>query len=184
MTASRALLALRLQLAGGSAQPAAGRHQSAAPNQGASVTLVDEAERTRIYAVEPGWTGPFGDAGPHALDLTTLAPQLGNGTPRLATASETPGFEATRVVRIVVHLTGFGAIDDLTFCVPGLARASATPRNGSGRNPVLLVSEALPVLGSDWSATLDCSERGSGLAVLELRGARLPGRSPPSEKCW
>jgi hypothetical protein len=86
------------------------------PNQGASVTLVDEAGRTRVYAVEPGWTGNYGDAGPHRLDLTTLAPQPGNGTSRFATASETPGFLQARVVRIVVHLTGYGAIDELEFC--------------------------------------------------------------------
>ena len=35
------------------------------PNQGASVTLLDWHGRTRTYAVEPGWTGTYGDAGPH-----------------------------------------------------------------------------------------------------------------------
>jgi hypothetical protein len=86
------------------------------PNQGASVTLVDAAGRTRTYSIEPGWTGTYGDAGPHRLDLRTLAPQPGNGTPRLATASEQAGFQQDEVVRLVVHLTGFGAIDDLEFC--------------------------------------------------------------------
>jgi hypothetical protein len=86
------------------------------PNQGASVTLVDEAGGTRVYSIEPGWTGTYGDAGPHKLDLTTLAPQPGNGTPRLATAVETPGFLQDRVVEIVVHMTGYGALDELEFC--------------------------------------------------------------------
>jgi len=86
------------------------------PNQGASVTLVDEAGSTRVYSVEPGWTGTYGNAGPHKLDLTTLAPQPGNGTPRLATAVETPGFLQDRVVKMVVHMTGFGALDELEFC--------------------------------------------------------------------
>jgi hypothetical protein len=86
------------------------------PNQGASVTLVDEAGGTRVYDVEPGWTGTYGNAGPHKLDLTTLAPQPGNGTPRLARAVETPGFLQDRVVKIVVHMTGYGALDELEFC--------------------------------------------------------------------
>jgi hypothetical protein len=86
------------------------------PNRGASVTLYDGVGRARVYAVQPGWTGGYGNAGPHRLDLTTLAPQLGNGTQRWATASQDAGFTQTDVVRIVVHLTGYGAIDDLTFC--------------------------------------------------------------------
>jgi len=85
------------------------------PNLGASVTLVDAAGRTRVYAVDPGWTGPYGDAGPRQLSLATSAPQPGYGT-RRAVATEQPGFEQARVVRIVVHMTGSGAIDDLTFC--------------------------------------------------------------------
>jgi hypothetical protein len=50
------------------------------------------------------------------LDLTTLAPQPGNGTPRRATATEDANFDPDDVVRIVVHLTGFGGVDELTFC--------------------------------------------------------------------
>ena len=149
------------------------------PNQGASVTLSDEDGRTRVYSVEPGWTGTYGNAGPHELDLTTLAPQPGNGTPRLATAVETLGFEQARVVRLVVHLTGFGAIDELCFFAPNLARASATMRNGSGKNPVILASDSRPVLGDAWSATLDCSGTGSGLAVLELRALATSGTLTP-----
>jgi hypothetical protein len=87
-----------------------------APNLGARVTLRDEGGRTRVYDVAPGWTGTYGDAGPHRLDLTTLAPQPGNGTPGLATATESSGFLQARVVEIVVLLTGFGAVDELEFC--------------------------------------------------------------------
>jgi hypothetical protein len=86
------------------------------PNQGAAVTLIDENGLTRVYAIDPGWTGTYGNAGPHKLDLTTLDPQPGNGTPRFARATEEPGFVQNRVTRLVVHLTGYGAIDELTFC--------------------------------------------------------------------
>lgn len=86
------------------------------PNRGASVSLFDESGGTRVYSVDPGWTGTYGNAGPWRLDLTTLAPQPGNGTPRWANAVETPGFLQQRVVKVVVHLTGVGAIDELTFC--------------------------------------------------------------------
>jgi hypothetical protein len=86
------------------------------PNLGASVTLIDELGLQRVYTIQPGWTGPFGDAGPHRLDLTTLAPQPGNGTPRWALASQDQGFQQARVVRIVFHMTGNGALDELVFC--------------------------------------------------------------------
>jgi thrombospondin type 3 repeat protein len=86
------------------------------PNLGCSVTLVDQSNRTRVYAVDPGWTGTYGNAGPWRLDLTTLLPQPGNGTPRWARATEQPGFKQDDVVRIVVHMTGNGAIDELVFC--------------------------------------------------------------------
>src|SRR5262245_30025653 len=150
------------------------------PNQGASVTLFDEEDRTRTYFVEPGWTGPYGDAGPHELDLVTQAPQPGNGTPRLATASQTDGFEQDRVVKLVVHLTGYGAVDELSFCVPALAQASATTRNGLGGNPTILTSGSMPVLGETWNATLDCSGTGSGVAVVELRELAASGKLTPS----
>lgn len=86
------------------------------PNRGASVTLIDRDGRQRVYTVEPGWTGTYGDAGPWRLDLTTLKPQAGNGTPRWARANEEPGFLQGAVVRIVVHMTGYGALDELIFC--------------------------------------------------------------------
>ncbi len=86
------------------------------PNRGASVTLIDETGLTRIYAIDPGWTGTYGNAGPHRLDLTTLDPQPGNGTQRFALATEMQGFQHDRVVRMVVHMTGNGAMDELHFC--------------------------------------------------------------------
>lgn len=86
------------------------------PNLGAVVSLFDEGGLTRVYAIEPGWTGTYGNAGPHRLDLTTLLPQPGNGTPRFARATEAPGFRQERVVKLVVHMTGYGALDELTFC--------------------------------------------------------------------
>jgi FG-GAP repeat protein len=153
-----------------------------APGQGASVTLRDEEGRTRIYTVQPGWTGAAGDAGPHRLDLVTLEPQLGNGTASLATAQETPGFEPQHVVRITVHLTGLGAIDELAFCAPRRARAAVRERNGSGLNPRILSSGSWPELGRTWNATLDCSSVGSGFAVLELRArATSHGFTPHGE---
>jgi len=86
------------------------------PNRGATVTLTDENGLTRVYAIDPGWTGTYGNAGPWRLDLSTLKPQPGNGTPRWARATEQAGFQQARVARIVVHLTGYGAIDELVFC--------------------------------------------------------------------
>ena len=86
------------------------------PNQGASVTLSDQSGATRVYSVPPGWTGTFGSVSGRKLDLTTLAPQVGNAPGfKLATASEQSGFVPERVERIVVHLTGAGALDDLEF---------------------------------------------------------------------
>jgi hypothetical protein len=86
------------------------------PNLGASVTLHDGAGRRRVYAVDPGWTGTYGNAGPHRLDLTTLLSQPGNGTPRWARATQDAGFAPGDVVKIVVHITGYGALDELVFC--------------------------------------------------------------------
>jgi len=85
------------------------------PNQGASVTLTDYSNLTRTYAVQPGWTGTFGGVpGWKTLDTTTLADQIGNAPGfRRATASEDPGFDPNATVRMVVHLTGRGAMDDL-----------------------------------------------------------------------
>src|SRR5262249_15837245 len=84
------------------------------PQHGASVTLLDDANRTRIYSVAPGWPGPFGAASKRTLDPTPLLPQQGNGT-RFAFASEMPGFDPARVVRIEVELFDGGAIDNLVY---------------------------------------------------------------------
>lgn len=86
------------------------------PNLGASVTLIDGNGKRRVYAVDPGWTGGYGNAGPHKLDLTTTMRQPGNGTPRFARATEDEGFQQDNVVRMVVHMTGYGAMDELMFC--------------------------------------------------------------------
>ena len=86
------------------------------PNQGATLFLTDENGRTRTYAIDPGWTGTYGNAGPWKLDLTTTQPQPGNGTPRWARATEDAGFLQNRVVKLVFRNTGYGAIDELTFC--------------------------------------------------------------------
>jgi hypothetical protein len=86
------------------------------PNRGAIVTLIDTGNLARTYFVEPGWTGTYGDAGPWRLDLTTVLPQPGNGTPRFARAQEVDGFRQDQVLRIVVQMTGYGAIDELVFC--------------------------------------------------------------------
>jgi len=145
------------------------------PNLGASVTLLDDGGRTRTYAIEPGWTGTYGDAGPHRLDLTTLAPQPGNGTPRLATASEQAGFDPDRVVRLVVHMTGYGAMDELRVCFPNLPPATVATRLGSGMNRTGLSSLTRPVLGSVWNVALDCSGFPAGLAILEVRRAAAAG---------
>jgi len=84
------------------------------PLEGATVTLIDAANRTRLYDVPAGWTGLFGSTAIRRLDLTTLAPQPGAG-PHPAEAFEGPGFDARRVVRIEVELFDGGALDDLAY---------------------------------------------------------------------
>ena len=86
-----------------------------------------------------------------------------------------PGFQPHRVVRIVVHLTGFGSVDDLTASFPDLAPASVRVRNGSGANPTILSTTSMPVLGRGWSAELDCTAFADGLAVLVVRGSATTG---------
>jgi len=85
-------------------------------NQMARVTLSDTAGRTRVYAVPGGWTGDLvadGTPGFRTLDLATLAPQPGFAAS--ATASESPGFDGTRVIRLEVVLGSSGAVDDLRW---------------------------------------------------------------------
>lgn len=87
------------------------------PNLGASITLIDENGKTRVYTVQPGYTGEYGDAGPWGVNLTVTTVQVGNAPGfRLTTATEQAGFLQNRVVRMVVHMTGFGAMDNLVFC--------------------------------------------------------------------
>jgi len=126
--------------------------------------------------IASGWTGGYGNAGPWQLDLTTTAPQAGNGTPRFATATEDAGFQQDGVVRMAVLMTGFGALDDLSFC---LAQASVTTRNGSRQNPTVLRTRARPVVGRTWSAELDCSANASGRATLFLRRQAASGTMTP-----
>ena len=85
------------------------------PNLGATVTLTDYSNLTRVYTIQPGWTGTFnGVPGWKTLDTTTLADQLGNAPGfRRATATEAPGFDPNATVQMVVHMTGRGAMDDV-----------------------------------------------------------------------
>jgi len=87
------------------------------PNLGASVILTDFSSLTRTYTVQPGWTGTFGGTpGWKTLDTTILSDQIGNAPGfRRATAVEDPGFDPNAAVKMVVHLTGRGAMDDLSI---------------------------------------------------------------------
>jgi len=143
------------------------------------VVLSDASERRRTYLVPGNWTGDLllGQPGVGTLDLTTLDPQPGFGS--IATASEDPGFAPDQVLALEVELNGSGALDDLSVCPSGSWRASARPRTGSGGNPSLLRSLSLPVLGTSWTAQLDCSAVGSGVATLDVRGATASGSMTP-----
>ena len=72
-----------------------------------------------------GWTGDVaaGDVGIQTLDLTTLADQIGVGPGMLiATAAETPGFDANGVVQVEINFGGSAAVDNVTFVPePGTA---------------------------------------------------------------
>jgi len=137
-----------------------------------SVVLVDGLGRQRVYTVPSNWTGDLTLAQPGhgVLDLTTLAPQLGFGS--TATAVESPAFDPDAVVRIDVHLGGSGGLDDLGVCPTQPQAASMSERSGASANAPTLSSSSLPLLGSAWSAVLDCSHHGSGTATLV--GRRLP----------
>jgi streptogramin lyase len=141
------------------------------------VILTDLAGRQRTYAVPSNWTGDrmLGQPGQGTLDLLTLAPQAGFGS--VATATETALFEPGDVVRIDVEMGGSGALDDLAWCTPtaGLARALAGVRNGSGSNPLILRNVAMPVLGGNWVAELDCSGHARGNAYLFVFSAPAAG---------
>ncbi|MEL6329977.1 MAG: hypothetical protein AAFR38_09960 [Planctomycetota bacterium] len=80
------------------------------------VTLTDSSGNTRVYDVPDNWTFDVDNTpdGFDVLDLTTLASQQGEAG-GIATASQDAGFDATRVVRLDVALSGSGAIDNLVI---------------------------------------------------------------------
>ena len=88
----------------------------AGSEQASSVTLLDTLGRTRTFTVPARWTEDLLADGPTAwreLDLTRLDPQPGFQS--IATAVQSPGFDATSVVRMIVHLGSSGAVDDLVY---------------------------------------------------------------------
>jgi hypothetical protein len=95
------------------------------PNQEAILTLFDRSGATRTYFVPSGWTEDVvthGLPGYRTLDLTTLAPQP--GFLATATASESPGFSPTEVVRLRVRFMGSAALDDLCWSIDGSTTAA------------------------------------------------------------
>jgi len=85
--------------------------------QAVSVILVDGSGKTRTYSVPGMWTHDISVGGPNGfdtLDLTTLAPQLGEGG-ATATASEDLGFSPTGVVKLSVEMFGSGGMDNFKF---------------------------------------------------------------------
>ncbi len=87
--------------------------------QHVDITLVDAAGLERLYIVPGHWTNDITTApvGYDTLDLTTLAPQTGEGG-AIATASEDSGFDPTDVVQIVFDFLGSGAIDNIRVALP------------------------------------------------------------------
>ncbi len=144
-----------------------------------TLVLTDGAARERTYTVPADWTGDrtLAQPGEGTLFLTTLGAQSGFGSS--ATAAEDAGFDASAVVRLDVHWSGSGALDDLVLCSAALPRAAAVARNGSGVNPAVLRAVSLPVLGRTWEAELDCSRFGSETAALEARPLAVPGTATP-----
>jgi len=59
---------------------------------------------------------------------------------------------------------GFGTFEGPT-CAPG----SVSARNGSGLNAPGLAASSRPILGSPWTATLDCAGHAPGLGLLQGR---------------
>ena len=132
------------------------------PPQDSDVTLTDSALKTRVYTVPAGWTA---NGGVGTLSLTATGVQVGDSSN--ATEVTQAGYDGTKVIKIVVRLGSSGAIDNLHYC-PGLQKASATPRNGSGLNTVTLTPVTMPVLGSTWLADLDCSNF-DGVSIVSVR---------------
>jgi len=85
--------------------------------QAVQVILVDGAAKTRTFDVPGTWTHDITVGGPNGfdtLDLTTLAPQLGEGG-ATATASEDPGFNPAGIVKVSVEMFGSGGMDNFKF---------------------------------------------------------------------
>jgi len=94
----------------------------AGPGGFAVVKAFDQAGGVRIFDVPPGWTGDIQVDGPPGfatLDLGTLAAQPGFGS--IASATQSPGFDASHVVRLEILLDSSGAVDNLRF-VPDVPR--------------------------------------------------------------
>jgi hypothetical protein len=146
-----------------------------------TVVLTDTSLRLRTFVVPDDWTGDrsLAEPGMGTLNLNTLAPQV--GFQAVATASEDPFFDESRVVSIEVSLVGSGAIDDLSWCQNGaqLVTASAVPRNGSNLNPEALSSWSKPTLGGTWVTGIDCSAHAAGSALLFVFLSPLGGFNTP-----
>lgn len=137
--------------------------------QDADVTLTDASNLTRTYHVPGGWTanGPgAGAVGTLQLDVTGIQP----GVSASATETTDPGFDPLNVVKMEVRFGSSGACDNVRYC-PTQPRAAVASRNGSGVNPEVLSTASMPVLGAPWSAYLDCSGFGDGVALIAVRRA-------------
>ena len=157
-------------------------------NDGATnrVVMTDESGLTRTYTIPDEWTGDRSESEPGmgSLDLTTTLPQTGFQSS--ATASQDPAFNSSRVRTIEVHLTGSGAVDDLSWCSSNtplaITEGSSTIQNGTGLNPAVLDSWSRPLIGGTWVAGLDCSAHSAGLgALLVYRNLRPATPTPFGE---
>lgn len=95
------------------------------------VTLMDGQGNSRIFDVPAGWTFDIHAQGPQGygtLDLTSLAPQLGEGG-QTATVFQDKGFDASGVVFMSVEMSGSGGLDNVAFTIvptPGVATIMLT----------------------------------------------------------
>ena len=92
----------------------------AIPNQAVTLTLFDSLGAVRTFYVPSGWTEDLvidGPPGFRTLDLTTLQPQPGYLA--VATATESPGFNPSAVVRINVNFFGSAGMDNLRWNING-----------------------------------------------------------------
>lgn len=86
-------------------------------NGPADVILYDIQGYTRTFAVGASWTRDIHAQGPKGwdtLDLTSLAPQVGEGG-GVATAWQDPLFNASRVTRLTVSFGGSAGLDNVSF---------------------------------------------------------------------